>query len=408
MNVKLDRISVDKNTIYYEYSYDEDLSRFFNKTTAFFIEYPSKEDFTNVPESILAVPFVMNFMPLIWMTNSELNISSLDKSFYNSIPDILAGLRRVYPDVQFGGQLVVDRIIDNSVPTDGHPVILFSGGVDAMSVLASHYSESPILVNVWGADIGLDDVENHDVIEKELSSLSKSLGVDYFYIKSSLRFCFVEYELHRNFAPILKDYWWHGIQHSIGLLSLLAPFDYLNHVPVNYIASSFTEKQVGHVRCVNYPFIDDCVSIASTKSKEDGFEYRRIDKINNIVDFSEKQGVKLNLKVCFHPVFGQNCCVCEKCLRTIAIIIACGGTPSQYGFEVSEKEALLRIKRYVDKNILSEGALADWLGLQEYVLSNHCSEQKVKWLATYKFNNYKPSLVTRGFHFLKRVFLKGK
>ncbi len=332
--IKLKKINVVRNVVSFTYEKPKEIGKFFSQENDFFYEYPCGFDLSNVPNSILAIPFVMNFMPIAWMTNTSIHVDELDKSFYDCIPHILNGLKRVYPEVRFGGELIVDKVEENIYVTDGRPAILFSGGVDAMSVLASHYKEQPTLVNVWGADVTLDDYDNHDVIDRDLSVIAKNVGVDYFYVKSSLRFCFVESELHKEFAPILKDYWWHGIQHSIGLLSLLAPYDYLCHVPVNYIASSFTEKQIGKVRCVNFPFIDDCVKIASTKCIEDGFDLRRIDKIMQIIAFASDKNTTLNMKVCFNPILGQNCCECEKCLRTIAAIIVGGVYRQNSGFKL--------------------------------------------------------------------------
>lgn len=404
--IRLNKITAAKNVVRFDYEKPEELKKYFSQETDFFYEYPSDFDLSDVPRSILAIPFVMNFMPIAWMTDADICVDELDSSFYGCIPDVLNGLKRVYPEVKFGGKLIVNKVEENTYKTDGRPAILFSGGVDAMSVLASHYKEQPTLVNVWGADVALDDDDNHDVIDRDLRAIAKNMGVDYFYVKSSLRFCFVESELHKDFAPVLKDYWWHGIQHSIGLLSLLAPYDYLCRDPVNYIAASFTEKQIGKVRCVNFPFIDDCVKIASTKCIEDGFDLRRIDKVMQIIAFAKEKDTALNLKVCFNPVSGQNCCMCEKCLRTIAVIIAGGGMPSQYGFQIEKKAAIRRMKKYLKKNIISEGPLSDWVALKGYALENDRCDEEMLWMRSFKFNTYKPSIFSRGLHFAQRTAKK--
>lgn len=404
--IRLKNITVSRNVVRFDYEKPEELRKFFSQETDFFYEYPCGFDLSNIPNSILVIPFVMNFMPLAWMTDVAICVDELDSSFYDCIPDVLNGLKRVYPEVKFRGKLVVNKVEENTYETDGRPAVLFSGGVDAMSVLASHYKEQPTLVNVWGADIALDDDDNHDVIDRDLRTIAKNVGVDYFYVKSSLRFCFVESELHKEFAPVLKDYWWHGIQHSIGLLSLLDPYDYLCHVPVNYIASSFTEKQIGKVRCVNFPFIDDCVKIASTKCIEDGFDLRRIDKIMQIIAFAKDKDTTLNMKVCFNPNSGQNCCMCEKCLRTIAAIIVGGGMPSQFGFQIEKTAAIQRMKKHLKKNIITGGPLSHWVALKEYALENDWCDKEMLWLKSFKFNAYKPSIFSRGLHFAQRTAKK--
>lgn len=44
-----------------------------------FLEY--NYDVSDIPLSILAIPFVANVVPLVWITNSTIVINELDKSF---------------------------------------------------------------------------------------------------------------------------------------------------------------------------------------------------------------------------------------------------------------------------------------------------------------------------------------
>lgn len=404
--IVLNEIVVKKNRVDFKYSKPKKLARFFDKKQNFFYEYPTDIDFSDVPKSILVIPFVMNFMPLTWLSGVTLEVAELDDSFYNALPEILKGLKKVYYDVEFTGKLHVKNVQKNNNKTDGKPVVLFSGGVDAVSTLISHIEEAPVLINVWGADILLDDYSDHQVIERDLMNFTKQLNLDFFFIKSSLRWCFNEEELHKEYMPILKDTWWHGIQHSIGLLSLLAPYDYIKNVSINYIASSFTEKEVGIIRCVNYPFIDNKVRMMNTICIHDGFEYKRIDKIRNIVDFCNQSNKFIKLKVCFNPVNGENCCKCEKCKRTIAAILAVNGNPVQLGFHVDLKTEPMKIKEFLDHNIIREGD--HWEGTQEYIRQHKGKNPSMDWLADYTFNTYKPGLLLKGFHFLRRILIKWK
>jgi hypothetical protein len=245
----------------------------------------------DIPESVLVIPFVMNFMPLIWISNGILIIDKLDATFFESLSDILKGYKKVHPNIDFKGKLSVKELEKNSyLPNADKKAMLFSGGADAVSTLVTHISEKPMLINIWGADIQLDDIENHNIIEKDLNFFTKENSLSFFFIKSSLRWCFDEDFLSKYYKPLTHDNWWHGMQHGVGLLSLLAPYDYLEKVSFNYIASSYTPKDVGIARCASYPFIDSKLKMMSTNCFHDGFENRRIDKINNIVSFANKTG----------------------------------------------------------------------------------------------------------------------
>lgn len=389
----LQKIVCKKNRVSFEYNIPEAYSNFIRQDQMFYYEYLTNIDFTNVPKSILIIPFVMNFMPLIWVSGGVLTVEELDKSFYESLDMVLNGIKRVYPDVAFNGKLVVQHIIENKyVPNKDEKTVLFSGGVDAVSTLVSHIDEKPTLINVWGADIDPNDMENHLVIQKDLQSFAKSLNLNFFFIRSSLRWCFDEAYLTEYWRPVIKDTWWHGLQHSIGLLALLAPYDYLNKVEINYIASSFTKKDIGKVRCINYPFIDSALQFASTVCYHDGFEYNRLQKVKNILDYKKHSdlGCKLPLKVCYYPKQGNNCCRCEKCLRTICAILALGDNPEDYGFQLDYKNPEAFIKNYCDKTIIGETAVPLWFDMADYVRSQGTPNRKMEWLINYQFNSYVP------------------
>lgn len=46
-----------------------------------FLEY--NYDISDIPNSILAIPFVSNVIPLVWITDSTILINELDESFMN-------------------------------------------------------------------------------------------------------------------------------------------------------------------------------------------------------------------------------------------------------------------------------------------------------------------------------------
>ena len=395
-SIKLNGIEIAKNRVDFSYTFSEEIKRFFSNKWGFFYEYPEKYDLSKVPESILVVPFVMNMMPLVWILDAELSVDTLDETFYYSLQDVLNGVKRVHPNVAFGGKLIVKHLKKNEYKVDNtKKALLFSGGVDAVSTLVTHINEKLMLINIWGADVHPDDLNNHKVIKRDLTFFSKELKLPFFFIRSSLRWCFDEPYLSAYYKNIIHDTWWHGMQHSVGLLSLLAPYDYLEKVSTNYIASSFTEKDIGVYRCISYPFVDSALKMGSTYCYHDGFEYQRLDKIHNIVAFANDTNSKIPLKVCFHPKRGENCCKCEKCLRTMAAIVTMRGDLQQFGFSPDYENVEKYIKNFCDRNIFENTVLRHWKSISEYVKEHKNSNPKMDWIADYQFNTFQPKWYTK-------------
>lgn len=400
--IELKDIKVEKNLINYYYEVSEELVHFFQEEERFFIEYPVEYDFSDVPYSVLAIPFVMNLLPLAWVSDSLIKVSELDESFYHSLAGVKAGFCKIHnPEILNGGVEYRELVNNDYVPSE-ESCLLFSGGVDALSATINHIDKHPVLINIWGADIRLSNIELHNEMEKELKDLAGKFNLEYFYIKSSLRFFIKEQELEREFGSIIHDTWWHGMQHSIGMLSLLAPYDYIRKCKYNIIAASFTpasyiDKVSGKIiPCSNYPFIDEKLANVTTKIIHDGFDLKRIEKIRDIVNYSKEKAISIHLKVCFHPIKGQNCSRCEKCYRTIIGIYALGEDPSRFGFEFNKK-VLRKIKRFLSLNILGDTVVTLWMEISDYLKAHH-SNPKCKWFIDYKFNT--------GNVFYKRIYLK--
>lgn len=383
MGVVLDKIEVDKNKINYIYSYDCELSRFFCDKFPFYIEYIQDIDFGAVPKSVLAVPFVTNLLPLCWICDFDIEVEELDKSFYDSIDEIKKGFQKIYPDVELKGNIKASKLINNTYEASEKTICLFSGGVDATFTFLRHREEKPVIINVWGVDIDFDDKRGHQEVESYCEKFAADFSTDYICIKSSLRKFLDESYLNNEMYKVLCDYWWHGAQHSIGLLSVLAPYDYIHKIKTNYIASSFTQKDFDSgVKSVTYPFVDNALKIASCNMCHDGFDYARIDKIKYICEVCKAEKRALDLKVCFNYKEGKNCNKCEKCLRTIMAILVFDDNVERYGFKIKSNKAK-EVRRFLDCN---EIRLFNWLPIQDAYKKN-MQNKNIRWLRRYKFNN---------------------
>lgn len=397
--IKLKNIIVKKNSIYYDYEKSNDLLEYFNDSIPFYIEYQTDINFENVPTSILSIPFFLNFLPLALVTNAHIYIEEIDKTLYNSLPFLIEEMKKIFFDANLQCNYTFNKIIENTYTASNNNCILFSGGVDAITTVLRHKIENPVLINIWGADVGLDDEENHKYIEKNCIDIANKLKLNFITVKSSLRYHFDEPYLSVHFYDRIKETWWQGMQHSIGLLSLLAPYNYINKTNTNYIASSFImDDYQKNMRSLSYPFVDEKFVLGGTKTIHDGFELNRQQKINYIT----KQINDINLNVCYHPKEGKNCNSCEKCFRTIMAIIATKSDPNKYGFKVDE-EKINEIKKFLNIHIFTDSVYVDWKLTQDYYKQNYefWKINGFEWFINIKFKRVR-------FKLLKNIYKKLK
>lgn len=328
-----------QNSIQYEFHISKELERFFSGKQ-FVIEYG--ENIESVPDSIAIVPFVCNVLPIIWLTDSILIIDEIDKDFYDCIPNVKSGYQSMFPESEFKGGIVVDIIVDNERDLHGNSAMFYSGGLDSAFTLINHMEEQPILLSIWGSDIGYDNKDGWDKVHFVIKKVAEQFALKQAVIRSSFRVFDNEAELGKQYSAQLKDGWWHGVKHGIGLLGHVAPYAYLHQIEKMYIASTYTSE---NIRCASSPKIDNYMRFCGCEVFHDGFEYSRQQKVKAVVEFAPKEEKELFLHVCWQTQTGTNCCRCEKCYRTIMALLAEGADPAKYGFQEFEKS--LKHMKYV-------------------------------------------------------------
>lgn len=327
--IKLEKIIVHNGKLTYSFSSSEDINQFFTDTP-FEIEYP--ENISNVPKSVLTIPFVCNVLPIIWLTDSTLFLEEIDKAFFESIPKFKQGYINMYPNARFGGEIVVKNIVDNSYSDIGKTAMFYSGGLDSTSTLVSHVDEKPVLLSVWGSDIKYNNESGWRMVHSAIKEASDKFGLQEAVFRSTFREFDNEVVLDRTFSEILGDGWWHGIKHSLALLGHIAPYTYKHQISKMYISASNC-AEYGFRKCASTPEVDNNIRFCSCKVFHDGFELNRQDKVHNIVEFSKKSNQPITLHVCWETQDGNNCCHCEKCYRTIYEFWAECCDPKEFGFK---------------------------------------------------------------------------
>lgn len=327
--IKVSSVSATGGKLRISFEVSAEIERYFTAERVHEIEY--SEDISTVPESVLVIPFVCNVLPIAWLADASLEISQLDKEFYEGIPGLLEGYKNMSPMLEFKGNVKVGQLVDNSYTPSDKVGALFSGGVDAFATLIAHAEENPRLVTLWGADVKLTDTEGWDRVKQHAEDTCKEFDLlAPLLVRSNFRLLVNEGTLGELVAAS-GDGWWHGYQHGIALLGHSAPVAYLERWKTLYIASSFTPDN--KAICASDPTIDNMLHLVSTRVWHDQYECHRQQKVGHIVAHCRATGKAATLRVCWITSGGTNCCVCEKCQRTIFALLAEGENPANYGFK---------------------------------------------------------------------------
>jgi len=348
--------SDDGKRIDYDYTVSASLSKYFQKKEPYFVHYD--RDVSRVPLSIAIIPLLANVMPIAWFVGFDVHVDELDATFYDSLQNLKDEFSKHFPDIKKDVKLHVKRLVSNEF-SDDNTALLFSGGLDSFESLTRNLDADPFLVSVLGADIEIPDTKRWNDF-KRFNAEEKIVSNDKLsYVTSNLR-SFYTYEVDL----LVNVGWWGKIQHGMALIGLIAPLSYLNGIRTILIASSNTgEVSFGWGSTSE---TDEMVKWANTKVIHDGFHLRRTEKIENIVDFAQKTGHHVKLRVCYSEWrTGYNCSVCAKCQRTMLGIILCGENPNDYGFDVPPNFYDLITKNFGANSTMTTGVAYEWRCLQE-------------------------------------------
>lgn len=343
--IKIETPEIEGATIRYRYEITGPWSEAFDLCQVFEVEYDT--DVSGVPAGVVIVPLLSNVLPIAWVYDAVIEAPVCDADFLACLPEVKHGYEDMYPMMHFGGDLRVDVVEENRQSAEGS-VCFFSGGVDAFNTLIQHIDEHPALLTMRGADVKLGDATGWARVRAHGESVAKDFGVDFHEVASTFR-TFLREDVLTQRVSESGDGWWHGFQHGLGILGHAAPIAWVLGKNSIYIASSNTAETRIKVTCASDPSIDDHVHYCGARVHHDGFEFGRQDKVRNIVRYSHDTHTPIKLRVCWESEGGSNCCMCEKCARTILEVMAEGGDPHDFGFSYDEGQFsfLMRRLRYV-------------------------------------------------------------
>ena len=336
--IVIKNISKNGSHIKIDYTVSDNLKEFFNLDNKFEVDY--YENVESIPDCVAVIPFVSNVLPIIWLSDSELVVESLDYDYSKSINKTRTNFNKMYKTDIFKGNVVVKNEIKHKKSRKKENVSVFcSGGVDSTLSIVKCLEKGykPLLITVWGTDVWDNNNDGWKSLKNYSSKLLKKLKLKNLYIKTNFRKFIYEHVLtEKLLRGRINDSWWRGIQHGIGLLGHVAPLAYMHNIKIHYIPATLNKKNLG-ATCGSFPTIDESVRFLDCKINHSGYEYTRVEKVKKITEYFKNHEV--DLRVCYMDKGDKlNCCHCEKCYLTIMELISIGEDPKNWGFDITDEE----------------------------------------------------------------------
>lgn len=332
--IVLDSISIKNNLVEYHYSVSSGIKKFFT-TDCMFLEY--EEDMTNVPTSILTIPFVNCMAGLSWLADCVLFVDEIDATYYDSFKALKVAYKELHNYPDFKGIFIPSKITRNDFCPSENALLLFGGGIDCQSSYLRNKNKVTHILNIYGWLNNINEknsVDNADKIKTE--EFASIMGTNALHVRSNFASQFNLSEIDKTLTTKLGTSYWFGFLHSMAFISIAAPIAWKKGISNLIIASSYMKDRINR-HCGSFITTDSEFRFANIGTvTHDGFELNRNDKVALIVDYQKKINKPYILQVCsFNDC---NCCKCEKCFRTIVDIISLGGDPKLFGFEKYSKE----------------------------------------------------------------------
>ena len=376
----IDKIERSTDTVTYYFNKELKKGGYVCKDS-YTVSYYHSVNLLELNESLIAVPFITAFAPIVWLSNKDFTINEMDEDLYLSLIKIKKVFKFFWPYKSWEGNIVPSKLVKNKVliknefSTDR--ALMFSHGLDAVSSAFLHYNEQPLLITMIR-----ERSQPREVYSKEINiNFSKTYGYSIRFFKTNFDRIFDYKKINTEFGDALNF--------SLVLSGASFPITYQLGFDKLLIASSFTKKRP--FPWGSHPLIDNAICIGGIKTIHDNPESNRMEKIEKVVDFCNENELPIPyLHVC-HSTLG-NCNKCEKCLRTMNNILAVDMDPRRFGFRLGPKEAISRTRKSLRGDLSNRThrfAKCFWEDIKDWVQENMdkraykaLDEEYFKWIAS--------------------------
>jgi hypothetical protein len=302
------------------------------------VQYSRLENLATIDEGILILPALGTVLTVAYALGLAVETQRVDASYATAAEGLTSVFQRMYPGFSADTfSLRGDRVTTSKGIARGG-VLLFSGGVDSTASLIAHWNEEVDLLTVWGADVKAGDWRLWKQLEGTVLNHAITGGRSHFLCQSNLQDILDGLRLSKEYSRDFGGHdWWGAAQHGIALASIAIPVAAHQGREQVYIASSVlpgvpwgsTRETDGRVRW------------SSGRVVHDQHDLSRQRKLAEIIGPHVTSGGEATLAVCYQlgrgGSRGLNCGFCEKCLRTITGLLACGIAPASVGLPFSAR-----------------------------------------------------------------------
>lgn len=261
----------------------------------------------------------------------------------------------------------------------------FTGGVDSFYTFLKHADAIDSLIYVHGFDVGLDDHALRRQVSQALHRIAAAFGKELIEVETNLKAFLQRFRLTPGFRN------WELV-HGAALASV-AHLLGRTHRRIYLPAGS----HYGHLYpWGSHPLLDPLWSTEHVEIVHDGCEAYRVDKCARI---ATSDVALATVRVCWkNPEGAYNCGRCEKCLRTMANLLAVGALDRCTAFE-----APFDLQR-LSKTAISPTIMYQWQATLETMRRRQAPRERREALARAVRNAERRSRVKRyAKHLIRRV-----
>jgi hypothetical protein len=378
--IQLERLTREDQTLRYEFS--STLPYF--RRNDFFIRYEGLPP--DCPQSLQSVPFAALMAPIAAASGAELILPSLDAEFAGAIYDVRAHWAKTFPNWAVDRFRLTAQLVRNDASApEGSTAMLFSGGLDSLSVYIQNRDAKPHLFAIFGADIPLDRKEFIDDCRSKLFdpfAAAEKVGITYLF--SNIREALRERKL-QHFAAN----WYATAQFGLLLTGMTAPVCHGRFKKL--VLASCSHREDDPMPCAADPAIIRNVRWSTTRVEDHLHDVRRVQKVSGYL--AKRPEMLQYLRVCWEQFDRLNCGKCKKCLRTICELLVGGVDPAQANFHIDDRTLPELKRRLMDEFHVffkcDTAALNFWREIQDAIVPSllndrYGSREFFLWMSGYE------------------------
>jgi hypothetical protein len=365
--IRIDDVTVNNNELLVKLSFSDRVKEYF-KGDHLRITYD--QNIENVSKSVLSIPAFAAVVTIAWGSGADVYLETIDSCFLESLKSVEQVFREWFPRFSFSTEIHADHIVAPDGPAGKRYALLFSGGLDSLTSYLRHREEKPTLITVHGGDIPLTEQRYWNLVKTKLQNFANQESLTIHFITTNERELINDNLAAKNFLGKAGGSWYGDVTHGLCLATAGAPLLTPEYGTLLVASSEFKQpknpRALGSQGSLLFHFAD--VSIGNTRIVYDSSELTRMEKVKQIL--KPESHYASNLIVCssterFYAPSPQflNCCVCEKCLRTIAELALQNIDPATCNFSLRKTEDALNLI----KTRFRFGAMAsDWSVLENW------------------------------------------